>query len=217
MGFRSGKKRLSERTLHVPLGMAIPESLRPVVNVGVALRPIKQHWDDLVRIAASIETGHTTATIALARFGSAAAGDPIYRAGVSFGRLVRSLYLCDYFTSEALRRTINRMLVHGEAVHQLQRAIYVGAFSKPRGQRPEELLALSGSLTLMTNLCLAWAASKIQEVLSAQGINDPRGLPWLQAISPAHFRNINLRGMFNFPVDQYRDRLLDPGQLAANT
>jgi TnpA family transposase len=115
----------------------------PVVEHDVSLPLIRQHWDELVRIAASIETGHTTATIALARFGSAAAGDPVYRAGVALGRLLRSLYLCDYFTREAFRRTIHRILVHGEAVHQLQRAIYMGAFSKPRGQRHEELIALS--------------------------------------------------------------------------
>ena len=93
---------------------------------------------------------------ALAWFGSAAATDSVYRAGVALGELVQSLHLCDYFTSEAFRRVIHRMLVHGEAVHQLQRAIYLGSFSKPRGQREEELIAMSGSLTLMTNLCLAW-------------------------------------------------------------
>ena len=30
---------------------------------------------------------------------------------------------------------------------------------------------------------------------------------WLNHISPAHSGNINTRGIFSFPVEQYRERL----------
>ena len=126
---------------------------------------------------------------------------------------MQSLYLCDYFVSEEFRRVINRMLVHGEAVHQLQRAIYLGSFSKPRGQREEELIAMSGSLTLMTNLCLAWTTSKIQSALQSASLGSDTA--WLKAVSPAHFRNINLKGTFAFSVNQYRDRLFGGGATVA--
>ena len=158
--------RLSERKLYVPSGMKnIPASLVSIAIPNVSLRQIRAEWDSLVRIASSIETGHTTATVALARFGSASSDRAVYRAGVHLGRLVRSIYLCDYFLSEELRRMINRILVHGEAVHTLQRAINAGSFSKPRGQHEDDLYAVSGALTLMTNLCLAWTTNKIQETL----------------------------------------------------
>ena len=80
----------------------------------------------------------------------------------------------------------------------------MGSFSKPRGQREEELIAMSGSLTLMTNLCLAWTTSKIQSVMQTSSFGNDT--TWLKAVSPAHFRNINLKGTFAFPVDQYRER-----------
>ncbi len=203
-------KRLSDRQLHVPRGFHVPTELLAVVALDVSTRSIKKQWDDYVRIAASVETGQTSAVIALARYGSAAANDPVYRAGVHLGRLILSLYLCDYFTNEEFRRIINRILVHGEAVHQLQRAIQMGSFSKPRGQRHEELVAMSGSLSLLTNLCLAWTTSKIQEVLDTwpRARCEGEGGQWLQAVSPAHFQNINFRGTFRFPVERYRDRVL---------
>ena len=198
-------KRLNDRKLFLPKRVSLPAGLEGLATGRISLKAIKKYWDDVVRIAASVETGEITAMTALAWFGSAASSDPVYRAGVALGELVQSLYLCDYFVSEEFRRVINRMLVHGEAVHQLQRAIYLGSFSKPRGQREEELIAMSGSLTLMTNLCLAWTTSKIQSVLqSASYSNDTN---WLKAVSPAHFRNINLKGTFAFPVDRYHDRL----------
>ncbi len=148
-------KNVKERKLYVPRKLAVPASLETIADRDVSLRVVKTQWDENVRIAASIDTG-TSAVIVLARYGSAAANDPVYRAGVYFGRLIQSLFLCDYFTIEPFRRLIHRILVHGEAVHQLQRAIFQGSFSKPRGQREEKLIAMSGSRTLLTNLCLAW-------------------------------------------------------------
>ena len=204
-------KRLPERRLYVPSSMKkIPESLFAVANPSISLRSIRAEWDNLVRLAASIETGHTTATVALARYGSASSDSPIYRAGVHLGRLIRSLYLCDYFLSEDLRRIVNRILVHGEAIHTLQRAINAGSFSKPRGQREEELFAVSGSLTLVTNLCLAWTANRMQEEVFGEGglAETEENLEWLQLISPAHYANINFRGTFSFPISKYQEWLL---------
>jgi len=211
--------RLAERRLYLPSDMKnVPESLQTVVVPSISLRQIKAEWDNLVRLTASIETGHTTATVALARFGSASSDSPIYRAGVHLGRLVRSIYLCDYFLSEDLRRTINRILVHGEAVHTLQRAINAGTFSKPRGQHEDELYAVSGSLTLLTNLCLAWTANRIQDNVMGDGrladVEDD--LDWLKNVSPAHYSNINFRGTFSFPISQYQESLLSNVKVAGS-
>lgn len=202
--------RLSERKLYVPSKMKnVPASLNGHVLPEVSLKQIATHWDDLVRLAASIEIGHTTATVALARFGSASSDSPLYRAGQHLGRLVRSIYLCDYLSSEELRREIHRILVHGEAVHTLQRAICAGSFSKPRGRQESELYAASGSLTLLTNLCLAWTATRMQEHLYGDrtGPIPADDAQWLAHVSPAHFSNINFRGIFSFPLEKYEEWL----------
>ena len=57
---------------------------------------IEKHWDSPVHLAASVMSGHASAVAALARFGSAAQGDPIYDAGVQLGRLLRTAFLADY-------------------------------------------------------------------------------------------------------------------------
>ncbi len=197
--------RLAERKLYVPKSAKVPESLGDMVVASVSLKAIVEEWDNLVRLASSIETGHTSATVALARYGSAASDSPTYRAGVHLGRLIRSVYLCDYITSVELRRSIHRILVHGEAVHTLQRAIYAGSFSKPRGQHESELYAASGSLTLMTNLCLAWTSRRMQDILFGDSTAPlpAAGMEWLSHVSPAHFSNINFRGVFTFSVEKY--------------
>ena len=203
-------KRLQERKLFVPNnGVAIPDELKDVIDSGISLRAIIKEWDTLVRIAASIDTGETSAVIALAHYGSVASGDAVHTAGVHLGRLVRSLFLCDYLTNAVFRRTIHRILAHGESVHTLQRAIHDGTPSKPRGRRPEELIAISGALTLLTNLCLTWNTMNMQRVLNDWRTANPQLVTddWLKHITPAHSGKINTRGIFSFPVDRYRERL----------
>jgi TnpA family transposase len=157
-------KNLKERALYVPRGVDIPKELKDVVKPGVSLKAIEACWDELVRLVASIEAGFVTADVVLARFGSAAAaGDPFHRAADHLGRLLQTNFLCDYLAHEAFRREIHRILDHCESVHQLQRVIYYGLIPTRRGRRHEEALALSGSLTLLTNITRAWTTYRVQK------------------------------------------------------
>ena len=92
----------------------------------VSRRAIGRGWEGLLRLSASVKHGWDSASSALDRFGSAAAGDPIYNAGDALGRLLRSLYLCDYLSNPVFRTEILDLLNQGEAVHSLQRAIHNG-------------------------------------------------------------------------------------------
>ncbi|MDN7631626.1 Tn3 family transposase [Burkholderia cenocepacia] len=203
-------RNLSERKLYLPRGMAAPEGLAPVIAYDVALKAIRDGWDDLVRLIASIHSGRVSAIVALQRFGSAAQGDPVHRAADHLGKLLRTLFLCDYFSNAAFRRELHTLLNRGESVHQLQRAIYTGKVAPERGRRRDEMIAISGSLTLLTNLVIAWNTQRMQTTVDdwrrkGQQLDDD----WLRRMGPAHFAHVNFRGTLSFPIDQYHEMLLD--------
>lgn len=209
-------KNLRERKLYVPRGITVPDNLKEVVDQNVSLRAIERQWDELVRLAASIETGIVTADVALAHFASAAAvGEPLQRAADQLGRLLRTIFLCDYLSNEAFRRELHRILGHGESVHQLQRVIYFGPIPVRRARRHEEAIALSGSLTLLTNITLAWTTYRVQEVLRRWATEDDGNVApaWVEHVSPARSELFNFRGVFAFPVERYQDRLLSGASL----
>ena len=137
-----------------------------------------------------------------------ATGDPLYRAGKTLGRLERSIFLCDILTNPKFRRELNRDLSHGEAVHSLQRKIYQGAIGVKSGRRSEELAAISGSLTLLTNIVMAWNTLKLQNIFeqSLQG-HLPFSTEHVSRIAPIHHRHINFNGQFEFPIEQFDNRL----------
>ncbi|MBK3844194.1 Tn3 family transposase, partial [Paraburkholderia aspalathi] len=185
-----------------------------------SLKAIRDGWDELLRLVASIRSGRVSAIVALQRFGSAAQGDRVHRAADHLGKLLRTLFLCDYFSNADFRRELHTLLNRGESVHQLQRAIYIGKVAPERGRRRDEMVAISGSLTLLTNLVIAWNTQRMQATVDdwrrkGQLIDDD----WLRRMGPAHFAHVNFRGTLSFPIDMYQEVLLDaaPWQKASSS
>lgn len=203
---------LAERKLFLPRGFTVPEGLEAVTVRRVSLAAIERGWDELLRLAASIRSGRVSATLALQRFGSAAQGDPLHRAAEHLGRLLRTVFLCDYIAIEDFRREIHTLLNRGESVHQLQRAVYSGKVAPERGRRRDEMRAISGSHALLTNIVLAWNTSRMHEVVERLKRDGTRVEDnWLRRIGPAHFSHINFRGTMRFGVEKYAEALVQRG------
>lgn len=156
---------LKQRHLFVPRGTKVPAEIAAVCEANVDIALIEKHWDSLVHLAASVMSGHASAVAALARFGSAAQGDPIYDAGVQLGRLLRTAFLADYFVKDAFRNELRRVLNRGEAVNALKRAIYTGRISPAQAKRVDEMQAVADALSLLANIVMAWNTSQMQAVL----------------------------------------------------
>ena len=200
---------LSERKLFLPRSLEAPEGLDQVLVRDVSLKAIRAGWDEYLRMVASVRSGRISANVLMQRFGSAAHGDPSHRAIDQLGRLLRTLFLCDYFSNPEFRREIHTILNRGESVHQLQRAVYYGKVPPERGRRRDEMIAISGSHTLLTNLVLAWNTHRMQETAerwrrAGQQIEDA----WLARMGPAHFAHVNFRGTFKFGISRYAEMLL---------
>lgn len=202
-------KELKQRHLFVPRGTKVPAEIAAVCEANVDVALIEKHWDSLVHLAASVMSGHASAVAALARFGSAAQGDPIYEAGVQLGRLLRTAFLADYFVKDAFRNELRRVLNRGEAVNALKRAIYTGRISPAQAKRVDEMQAVADALSLMANIVMAWNTSQMQAVLDRWS-NRRQVIPpeLIEKIAPTRLESINLRGVFRFPVDRYADQIL---------
>ena len=80
-----------------------------------------------------------------------------------------------------------------------------GTGPAPRGTR-RDLRAL----TLLANIVMAWMTQHIQRVLDAWQHAGTRRVEGdqLRHIAPVHMQGINLRGVLQFPVARYRNRLI---------
>ena len=202
-------KELKQRQLYVPRGSAIPEEIRSITLANGDLDLIKENWDSLVHLAASVSTGHCSAVAASARFGSAARGDPIYEAGKQLGRLLRTVFLADYWVNDAFRRELLRVLNRGEAVNALKRAIYAGRVANYQAKRDDEMQAVADALGLLANIVMAWNTAQMQAVLDGWAKRRqiiPADL--IGRIAPTRTEGINLRGIFRFPIERFEGQIL---------
>lgn len=207
-------RELKQRRLFVPRGVAVPDEIASVCLANADLAAIEAQWDPLVHLTASVMSGHASAVAALARFGSAARGDPIYDAGVQLGKLLRTAFLADYFVNAGFRRELLRVLNRGEAVNSLKRAIYTGRVAPTQARRADEMQAVADALSLLANIVMAWNTGQMQTVLDRQvKRRQPVAPESFGRIAPTRLEGINLRGVFRFPVERYVGQLLPSPKL----
>ena len=211
-------KALKDRHLFLPRGGAVPATLSTLCHANLDLSKVAAQWDRIVHLVASVHSGHTSAVNVLARFGSASRGDPLYEALVQLGRLLRTIFLADYFVNEAFRREILRVLNRGESVNALKRSIYVGRVAGYQAKQPEEMQAVADALSLLANIVMAWNTMKMQSVLDRWNTRRSTAVPpeLIGRIAPTRTEGLNLRGVFSFPIDDYSPQLL-PSLAAAKS
>ncbi len=198
--------RLKKRRLYLRKGLDVPQVLQPIVAETVSRRSIGRGWDGLLRLGASVKHGWYPATEALDRFGSAAAGDPVSEAGDASGKLLCSLYHCASLSNPAFRTEILDLLSQGEAAHSLQRPIHNGLITAKHGRTTEQLGAISGALTLLANIVMAWNTHRLQAMIDQAPNDHPDAV--LSRIAPIGHKHINMRGILNFDLAQYGSSLL---------
>ena len=98
------------------------------------------------------------------------------------------------------------LLNQGEAVHSLQRAVYNGVITAKHGRTIEELGAISGALTLLANIVMAWNAHRLQIAIDRAPGEYPDEV--LKGIAPIGHKHINLRGILTFDLSQLGASLL---------
>jgi TnpA family transposase len=203
-------KELNDRHLFLPRGSEIPENLAQICHATIDPAKAARQWDPMVHLFASVHSGHSSAITVLARYGSAARGDPLYEAMVQVGKLLRTVFLCDYFVNKAFRRELLRVLNRGEAVNALKRSIYVGRVASYQAKQHEEMQAVADALSLLANLVMAWNTMKMQSVLDRWNARRSTAVPpeLIGRIAPTRTEGINLRGVFTFPIEQYQAQLL---------
>ena len=114
---------------------------------------------------ASLESGHTTASVALQRLVSCTAKNHFYRANRDLGRIFKTEFLLSYLSEPRLRARIRRGLLKVEQLHALARDIYYGRRGRINARELHEQMNSCSCLTLLLACVVYWQAKEISRVL----------------------------------------------------
>ncbi len=203
-------KALKDRHLILPRGCEVPEILKSICEANLDFDQVPMYWDQWVHLIDSVHSGHTSAVSVMARFGSAARGDPLYEVGVGIGRLLRTIFLADYFVNPAFRRELLRVLNRGEATNALKRLIYTGRVASYQAKSGDEMQAVADALSLLANIVMAWNTAKMQAIFDRWAQRRSGAIPpeLIARCAPTRTEGLNMRGIFRFPIELYLEQLL---------
>ena len=170
------------------------------------LKQIRDHWDEILRLATSIKQGTVTASLMMRKLGSYPRQNGLSIALRELGRIERTLFILDWLQNVELRRRVHAGLNKGEARNALARAVFFNRLGEIRDRSFDQQSYRASGLNLVTAAIVLWNTVYIERAIEAQreagkSIDDEL----LQYLSPLGWEHINLTGDYVWRQNKAND------------
>lgn len=212
LGFRFAPRirDLADKRLYIPGDASAYPTLASLIGGTLNLQHIRAHWDEILRLVASIKQGTVTASLMLRKLGSYPRQNGLAVALRELGRIERTLFTLDWIQSVDLRRRVQVGLNKGEARNALTRAVFLNRLGEIRDRSFENQRYRASGLNLVVAAIILWNTVYLEQAvkqLAEQGIAIPP--EFLPHFSPLGWEHINLTGDYIWR----QSRKLEQGQL----
>jgi TnpA family transposase len=197
LGFRFAPRirDLGDTKLYIPKGETAYDALKPMIGGTLNIKHIRDHWDEILRLATSIKQGTVTASLMLRKLGSYPRQNGLAVALRELGRIERTLFILDWLQSVELRRRVHAGLNKGEARNALARAVFFNRLGEIRDRSFEQQRYRASGLNLVTAAVVLWNTVYLERATNAlRGHGQTVDDALLQYLSPLGWEHINLTG-----------------------
>jgi len=163
---------------------------------------IRQQYEEMVKLATALRLGTADAEAILRRFARNAPQHPTYQALAELGKAVKTIFLCEYLQSEAVRREIHEGLQVIETWNSANNFIHYGKGGEITTNRAEDQEIAALSMQLVQNCLVLINTLMLQRVLADQAWLDRMTAEDLRALSPLLYAHINPYGTFRLDMDE---------------
>ena len=161
-------------------------NLQPIMDKAINWQLIKEQYDEMVKCAVAIKTRTADAEAILRRFTKDNLSHPTYKAFLELGRALKTIFLCRYLHSEALRREIHEGLNVIENWNSVNSFIHFGQQSKIISNNLEDQELSMLCMHLLQVSLIYINTLMLQEVLSESS--------WLDRMTPEDWRGLTPLG-----------------------
>lgn len=197
LGFRFAPRirDLADKRLYIHGDAKQYPTLAGLIGGSVNVKHVRAHWDEILRLAASIKQGTVTASLMLRKLGSYPRQNGLAVALRELGRIERTLFALDWMQNVELRRRVQIGLNKGEAKNALARAVFLNRLGEIRDRSFENQRYRASGLNLVVSAIVLWNTVYLERAVQALRDSgkdvDDKLLPHL---SPLGWEHINLTG-----------------------
>src|SRR5713226_10070035 len=169
LGFRFAPRLrdLGDRKLYTMEKTATYPDLDLLIGGTVNVKQITEHWDELLRLTASLRLGTVTASLMLRKLASYPRQNGLAWALREVGRVEKTLFTLEWFQSVELRRRVQVGLNKGEARNALARTVFLCRLGEIRDRSFEQQRYRASGLTLVTAAIVLWNTVYIERAIDA--------------------------------------------------
>lgn len=192
-----GKQRLFRPRRDEPDRFA---NLKAVLSRPIKWELIAQQYDEMVKFATALRLGTAGAESILRRFTRNNLVHPTYQALTELSRAVKTVFLCDYLRSEALRREIGEGLNVVELWNGVNDFIFFGRGREISSNRREDQETSMLCLHLLQNSLVYLNTLMLQRVVDSPSWQGRLTERDRQGISPLLYAHVNPYGRFDLDM-----------------
>jgi TnpA family transposase len=198
-------KGIGKQKLYLPF-KGLEETL-PDLEPALASRPIRWHlieqeYDEMLKFTTALRLGTAEAEAILRRFTKKRPQHPTYKALAELGKVIKTLFLCDYLHSIDLRREIHEGLNVIENWNSAIGFIFYGRSGEVSTNNRDEQEVSILSMHLL-QVCLVYINTLlIQQVLAEPAWHNRLEEEDLRALTPLIYGHVNPYGRFYLDMDE---------------
>ena len=160
---------------------------------------IRDHWDDVLRLAASVKTGTVKPSALLKKLGAYRQQNRLYLALGEIGRIERTLFMLDWMENPQLRKDSQAGLNKGEARHSLAKAVFAHSQGRIMDRSDAAQQKRAMALNLVIAAIIYWNSIYIGKAADHMRRSGRLSEPdLLKHVSPLGWEHINLTGDFDW-------------------
>jgi TnpA family transposase len=170
-------------------------TLQALIGEEINVQRIQNHWEDILRLTASIQQGTASASLLLRKLSHYPRQNGLALALRELGRIERTLFVLDWLESVELRKRVNAGLNKGESRNALARAVFFNRLGEIRDRSYEQQSYRASGLALLTGAIILWNTVYIEKTVQAMKERSEKFEPeWCQYLSPLGWEHIGLTG-----------------------
>ncbi len=176
--------------------------LKPILTRPINWDLIRQQYDQMSKYATALRLGTAETEAILKRFTRQNLTHPTYRALAELGKVIKTIFLCQYLHSESLRREVNEALNVVESWNNANGFIFLGKGREIATNRLEDQEIAVLSLHLLQSALVYVNTLMVQEVLSEPLWMNMMQTEDLRGLTPLFWNHVNPYGTFRLNLDE---------------